>query len=128
MLDIKNIMEDRGLDIGLLGAALNISDEEISEILENNDPSMLDDILLGELARVLDIDVQELIKVKKPSWDSVLTRFFDSKFGIYFFKAFLTPVYISKEVTIPNKACRVLAGAAAIDCLIPPYMNISPMK
>lgn len=61
MLDIKNIMEDRGLDIGLLGAALNISDEEISEILENNDPSMLDDILLGELARVLDIDVQELI-------------------------------------------------------------------
>ena len=48
MLDIKNIMEDRGLDIGLLGAALNISDEEISEILENNDPSMLDDILLGE--------------------------------------------------------------------------------
>lgn len=61
MLDIKNIMEDRGLDIGLLGAALNISDEEISEILENNDPSMLDDIFLGELARVLDIDVQELI-------------------------------------------------------------------
>ena len=61
MLDIKNIMEDRGLDIGLLGAALNISDEEISEILENNDPSMLDDILLGELAGVLDIDVQELI-------------------------------------------------------------------
>lgn len=61
MLDIKHIMEDRGLDIGLLGAALNISDEEISEILEKNDPSMLDDILLGELARVLDIDVQELI-------------------------------------------------------------------
>lgn len=61
MLDIKNIMEDRGLDIGLLGAALNISDEEISEILEKNNPSMLDDILLGELARVLDIDVQELI-------------------------------------------------------------------
>ena len=61
MLDIKNIMEDRGLDIGLLGAALNISDEEASETLENNNPSMLDDILLGELARVLDIDVQELI-------------------------------------------------------------------
>ena len=61
MLDIKNIMEDRGLDIGLLGAALNISDEEVSEILENNNPSMLDDILLGELARVFDIDVQELM-------------------------------------------------------------------
>ena len=47
MSRLRKLMEERGLDVGLLGAALNISDSEMEEI--------------GELARVFDMDVEDLI-------------------------------------------------------------------
>jgi hypothetical protein len=53
-------MEERDLDVGLLGAALNISDSEMEEIVEKDDLSPLDEVI-GELARVFDMDVEDLI-------------------------------------------------------------------
>ncbi len=53
-------MEERGLDVGLLGAALNISDSEMEEIVENGDLSTLDEVI-AELARVFDMDVEDVI-------------------------------------------------------------------
>ena len=60
MSKLRKLMEERGLDVGLLGAALNISDSEMEEIVENNDLSPLDEVI-GELARVFDMDVEDLI-------------------------------------------------------------------
>ena len=60
MSRLRKLMEERGLDVGLLGAALNISDSEMEEIVENNDLSPLDEVI-GELARVFDMDVEDLI-------------------------------------------------------------------
>lgn len=60
MSRLRNLMEERGLDVGLLGAALNISDSEMEEIVENDDLSPLDEVI-GELARVFDMDVEDLI-------------------------------------------------------------------
>ena len=60
MSRLRKLMEERGLDVGLLGAALNISDSEMEEIVENDDLSPLDEVI-GELARVFDIDVDDLI-------------------------------------------------------------------
>lgn len=60
MSRLRKLMEERGLDVGLLGAALNISDSEIEEIVENDDLSPLDEVI-GELARVFDMDVEDLI-------------------------------------------------------------------
>lgn len=42
MSRLRKLMEERGLDVGLLGAALNISDSEMEEIVENDDLSTLD--------------------------------------------------------------------------------------
>ena len=60
MSRLRKMMEERGLDVGLLGAALNISDSEMEEIVENDDLSPLDEVI-GELARVFDMDVEDLI-------------------------------------------------------------------
>nr|WP_314771034.1 helix-turn-helix domain-containing protein [uncultured Peptostreptococcus sp.] len=60
MSRLRKLMEERGLDVGLLGAALNISDSEMEEIVENDDLSTLDEVI-GELARVFDMDVDDLI-------------------------------------------------------------------
>ena len=60
MSKLRKLMEERGLDVGLLGAALNISDSEMEEIVENDDLSTLDEVI-GELARVFDMDVEDLI-------------------------------------------------------------------
>ncbi|MBF1044525.1 MULTISPECIES: helix-turn-helix domain-containing protein [Peptostreptococcus] len=60
MSRLRKLMEERGLDVGLLGAALNISDSEMEEIVENDDLSPLDEVI-GELARVFDMDVEDLI-------------------------------------------------------------------
>ena len=60
MSKMRKLMEERGLDVGLLGAALNISDSEMEEIVENDDLSPLDEVI-GELARVFDMDVEDLI-------------------------------------------------------------------
>ena len=60
MSRLSKLMEERGLDVGLLGAALNISDSEMEEIVENDDLSPLDEVI-GELARVFDMDVEDLI-------------------------------------------------------------------
>jgi hypothetical protein len=60
MSRLRKLMEERGLDVGLLGAALNISDSEMEEIVENDDLSTLDEVI-GELARVFDMDVEDLI-------------------------------------------------------------------
>lgn len=60
MSRLRKLMEERGLDVGLLGAALNISDSEMEEIVENDDLSSLDEVI-GELARVFDMDVEDLI-------------------------------------------------------------------
>ena len=60
MSRLRKLMEERGLDVGLLGAALNISDSEMEEIVENDDLSPLDGVI-GELARVFDMDVEDLI-------------------------------------------------------------------
>ncbi len=60
MSRLRRLMEERGLDVGLLGAALNISDSEMEEIVENDDLSPLDEVI-GELARVFDMDVEDLI-------------------------------------------------------------------
>lgn len=60
MSRLRKLMEERGLDVGLLGAALNISDSEMEEIVENDDLSPLDEVI-GELARVFDRDVEDLI-------------------------------------------------------------------
>ena len=60
MSRLRKLMEERGLDVGLLGAALNISDSEMEEIVENDDLSTLDEVI-GELARVFDMDVEVLI-------------------------------------------------------------------
>ena len=60
MSRLRKLMEERGLDVGLLGAALNISDREMEEIVENDDLSPLDEVI-GELARVFDMDVEDLI-------------------------------------------------------------------
>lgn len=62
MSRLRKLMEERGLDVGLLGAALNISDSEMEEIVENDDLSPLDEVI-GELARVFDMDVEDLIWV-----------------------------------------------------------------
>ena len=62
MSRLRKLMEERGLDVGLLGAALNISDSEMEEIVENDDLSPLDEVI-GELARVFDMDVEDLIEV-----------------------------------------------------------------
>lgn len=60
MSRLRKLMEESGLDVGLLGAALNISDSEMEEIVENDDLSPLDEVI-GELARVFDMDVEDLI-------------------------------------------------------------------
>lgn len=60
MSRLRKLMEERGLDVGLLGAALNISDSEMEEIVENDDLSPLDEVI-GELARVFDMGVEDLI-------------------------------------------------------------------
>lgn len=60
MSRLRKLMEERGLDVGLLGAALNICDSEMEEIVENDDLSPLDEVI-GELARVFDMDVEDLI-------------------------------------------------------------------
>ena len=60
MSRLRKLMEERGLDVGLLGAALNISDSEMEEIVENDDLSPLDEVI-GELARVFDMDGEDLI-------------------------------------------------------------------
>lgn len=60
MSRLRKLMEERGLDVGLLGAALNISDSEMEEIVENDDLSPLDEVI-GELARIFDMDVEDLI-------------------------------------------------------------------
>ena len=60
MSRLRKLMEERGLDVGRLGAALNISDSEMEEIVENDDLSPLDEVI-GELARVFDMDVEDLI-------------------------------------------------------------------
>ena len=60
MSRLRKLMEERGLDVGLLGAALNISDSEMEEIVENDDLSPLDEVI-GELARGFDMDVEDLI-------------------------------------------------------------------
>lgn len=60
MSKLRKLMEERGLDVGLLGAALNTSDSEMEEIVENDDLSPLDEVI-GELARVFDMDVEDLI-------------------------------------------------------------------
>lgn len=60
MSRLRKLMEERGLEVGLLGAALNISDSEMEEIVENDDLSPLDEVI-GELARVFDMDVEDLI-------------------------------------------------------------------
>lgn len=60
MSKLRKLMEERGLDVGLLGVALNISDSEMEEIVENDDLSPLDEVI-GELARVFDMDVEDLI-------------------------------------------------------------------
>lgn len=60
MSRLRKLMEERDLDVGLLGAALNISDSEMEEIVENDDLSPLDEVI-GELARVFDMDVEDLI-------------------------------------------------------------------
>ena len=54
-------MRKSNLDIGLLGAALNISDEKMRNIIENDRLDLLDDIMLGEMARVLGIDEESLV-------------------------------------------------------------------
>ena len=59
MSRLRDMIDERGLDIGLLGAALNISDSEMMDIVDADDLSLLDDILAGELARVLDVDIDE---------------------------------------------------------------------
>lgn len=60
MSRLRKLMEERSLDVGLLGAALNISDSEMEEIVDKDDLSPLDEVI-GELARVFDIDVEDLI-------------------------------------------------------------------
>ena len=60
MSRLRKLMEERGLDVGLLGAALNISDSEMEEIEDKDDLSPLDEVI-GELARVFDMDVEDLI-------------------------------------------------------------------
>ena len=60
MSRLRKLMEERGLDVGLLGAALNISDSEMEEIVAHDDLSPLDEVI-GELARVFDMDVEDLI-------------------------------------------------------------------
>lgn len=60
MSRLRKLMEERGLDVGLLGAALNISDSEMKEIVDKDDLSPLDEVI-GELARVFDMDVEDLI-------------------------------------------------------------------
>ena len=61
MSRLRKLMEERGLDVGLLGAALNISDSEMEEIVDKDDLSPLDEVI-GELARVFDMDVEDLIQ------------------------------------------------------------------
>ncbi|WP_314962477.1 XRE family transcriptional regulator [Peptostreptococcus stomatis] len=60
MSRLRKLMEERGLDVGLLGAALNISDSEMEEIVDKDDLNPLDEVI-GELARVFDMDVEDLI-------------------------------------------------------------------
>lgn len=60
MSRLRKLMEERGLDVGLLGAALSISDSEMEEIVDKDDLSPLDEVI-GELARVFDMDVEDLI-------------------------------------------------------------------
>lgn len=60
MSRLRKLMEERGLYVGLLGAALNISDSEMEEIVDKDDLSPLDEVI-GELARVFDMDVEDLI-------------------------------------------------------------------
>lgn len=60
MSRLRKLMEERGLDVGLLGVALNISDSEMEEIVDKDDLSPLDEVI-GELARVFDMDVEDLI-------------------------------------------------------------------
>ena len=60
MSRLRKLMEERGLDVGLLGAALNISDSEMEEIVDKDDLSPLDEVI-GELAMVFDMDVEDLI-------------------------------------------------------------------
>ncbi|WP_314048802.1 helix-turn-helix domain-containing protein [Peptostreptococcus stomatis] len=60
MSRLRKLMEERGLDVGLLGAALNISDSEMEEIVDKDDLRPLDEVI-GELARVFDMDVEDLI-------------------------------------------------------------------
>ena len=62
MSKLEEILKKSDLDMILLGAALNISDEKIREIVEKDRLELLDDIMLGEMARVLDIDEDSLVE------------------------------------------------------------------
>lgn len=59
-VEIEKADGRKGLRCRTLGAALNISDSEMEEIVENDDLSPLDEVI-GELARVFDMDVEDLI-------------------------------------------------------------------
>jgi len=61
MSRLEKLMRKSNLDISLLGAALNISDEKMRNIIENDRLDLLEDIMLGEMARVLGIDEESLV-------------------------------------------------------------------
>ncbi|MEG0249872.1 MAG: XRE family transcriptional regulator [Peptostreptococcus sp.] len=58
---IKALMEEKKLTINILAAALNIDDYDLElAISSNNIDKYIDPMLIGELARVLDVEVAEL--------------------------------------------------------------------
>lgn len=57
---IEKILEDNDLTVGVVAAALNIGEEELESIISSQDYDRLDCMQIGEFARVLDIDIEEI--------------------------------------------------------------------
>lgn len=61
MTKIEKIMEEKNITIDVLAAALNISDSNLEDILEKDSfEKDLDFMQIAELARVLDVEMDDL--------------------------------------------------------------------
>ena len=57
---IERILIEKNLTVGVVAAALNIDEEHLETIISNEDYEKLDCMQIGEFARVLDIELDEV--------------------------------------------------------------------
>ncbi|WAW14519.1 helix-turn-helix domain-containing protein [Peptostreptococcus equinus] len=61
MSKLKKLMIEKEIDISLLAASINVNDDKLEKIIEkDNIENYLDIMQLAELARVLDVEIDDL--------------------------------------------------------------------